>query len=340
MMDCPDVEALIESPQSSSIAEHCRSCPTCDSIAALVELRASNMPDDEVCARAEIAIAQAVQQGDTQLAAVSAHIEQCAQCCETAVRVQAFGSIDAEVTGLVNVPMSAPIRTRRKLWPLVAAAATLLSGLALGAALVEWRSKPEDSLIGRELDDMDPLGDLAPPGSATTELVPSPLPPQTSAPVTAPSGVVAPNTKMGSLSVSCIPECDDVVINGKNLGPGPIIRHPVRGFVQVALRSGKYVDAFRVFIKPGINYAKKVRMGQVQAAKPERGGVGFFTLVCSPTCDSVFVDERSLGPSPIVRAELPVGSHSVRLRRGSISKHISVTIVQGQTSARRVSMND
>ncbi len=66
---------------------------------------------------------------------------------------------------------------------------------------------------------------------------------------------------------------------------------------------------------------------------------GFLTVVCDPFCDSVSAGGRSLGPSPVVRAALPPGTHGVGLRSKGVKKSISVTIVSGQTTARRVKMS-
>jgi hypothetical protein len=74
---------------------------------------------------------------------------------------------------------------------------------------------------------------------------------------------------------------------------------------------------------------------------PPKGGgeAGFLTVVCDPGCDAVSAGGRNLGPSPVVRASLPPGNHGVGLRKGSIKKSLSVTIVSGQTTARRVKMD-
>lgn len=73
--------------------------------------------------------------------------------------------------------------------------------------------------------------------------------------------------------------------------------------------------------------------------KPKGGEPGFLTIACDPACDSVIAGGRNFGPSPVVRASLPPGSHGVTLRKsGMPSKSISVTIVSGQTTARRVKM--
>ncbi|MBK7580810.1 MAG: serine/threonine protein kinase [Myxococcales bacterium] len=72
---------------------------------------------------------------------------------------------------------------------------------------------------------------------------------------------------------------------------------------------------------------------------PRNGGPGFLTVMCVPGCDSVTAGGRNLGPSPIIRAALPPGPHGVRLRRSSTKKSFAVTIVSGQTTARRVQMD-
>ncbi|MBK8996351.1 MAG: serine/threonine protein kinase [Myxococcales bacterium] len=71
---------------------------------------------------------------------------------------------------------------------------------------------------------------------------------------------------------------------------------------------------------------------------PGKGEPGYLTVMCVPGCDAVSAGGRSLGPSPVVRAALPPGTHGVGLRKGAIKKSLSVTIVSGQTTARRVTM--
>jgi len=48
---------------------------------------------------------------------------------------------------------------------------------------------------------------------------------------------------------------------------------------------------------------------------PEPQIKGFVNITCNPSCDEVFIDGRSFGPSPVVRAEIAVGLRSVRGRR-------------------------
>jgi hypothetical protein len=42
---------------------------------------------------------------------------------------------------------------------------------------------------------------------------------------------------------------------------------------------------------------------------------GLVNIVCNPSCDDVVIGGRSYGPSPVVRAEVPAGSHEVTLKR-------------------------
>ena len=66
---------------------------------------------------------------------------------------------------------------------------------------------------------------------------------------------------------------------------------------------------------------------------------GFLTIVCTPYCDDVVDQGRSLGPSPVVRVAVKPGQHRITLKRsGQPNKVISVIVVSGQVTAQRVSM--
>jgi serine/threonine-protein kinase len=66
---------------------------------------------------------------------------------------------------------------------------------------------------------------------------------------------------------------------------------------------------------------------------------GFLTIVCTPFCDDVLDQGRSLGPSPVVRVAVAPGQHRITLKRsGQAPKVISVIVVSGQVTAQRVSM--
>jgi hypothetical protein len=65
---------------------------------------------------------------------------------------------------------------------------------------------------------------------------------------------------------------------------------------------------------------------------------GFLTIVCKPGCDDVIDQGKSLGPSPIQRVSAKPGQHRITLKRGAITKVISVTVEAGQVSPQSVSM--
>ncbi len=67
-------------------------------------------------------------------------------------------------------------------------------------------------------------------------------------------------------------------------------------------------------------------------------GTGYLTVMCVPGCDSVRVNGKLVGASPIVRAPVPAGTTQVELRRAGVVRRLVVQIVAGQVSARRVSM--
>lgn len=74
------------------------------------------------------------------------------------------------------------------------------------------------------------------------------------------------------------------------------------------------------------------------AAAGAAGDPGFLTIVCNPFCDDVLDNGRSLGPSPIVHLSVKPGSHRITLKKGTMSKTVSVIVVSGQVTAQRVSM--
>jgi hypothetical protein len=81
--------------------------------------------------------------------------------------------------------------------------------------------------------------------------------------------------------------------------------------------------------------------GEKKKDEPKKDeGSGFLTVVCTPFCDSVLVKGRNLGPSPVLKAPLPAGTHGVTLKKsGSPSKTVTATITAGQTTPLRVKMD-
>jgi hypothetical protein len=66
---------------------------------------------------------------------------------------------------------------------------------------------------------------------------------------------------------------------------------------------------------------------------------GFVNVVCNPSCDDVVAGGRSLGPSPIVRAELPAGTHKLILKRKSqADKEVEVEVKAGEVAVLNVKL--
>ncbi len=75
------------------------------------------------------------------------------------------------------------------------------------------------------------------------------------------------------------------------------------------------------------------------AKAPDAKPKGFVTVVCSPTCDDVVVAGRSLGPSPLVRVEVPAGSQKVLLKRKSqADKTMVVDVTAGELVTLKVQL--
>jgi serine/threonine-protein kinase len=64
---------------------------------------------------------------------------------------------------------------------------------------------------------------------------------------------------------------------------------------------------------------------------PPAAGKGFLTVMCTPACDDVLVDGRSLGSSPVFKAPVSTGTHRLLLR-GDVEKTMDVTITADETT--------
>lgn len=53
------------------------------------------------------------------------------------------------------------------------------------------------------------------------------------------------------------------------------------------------------------------------ASSAKSSAKGVVNIVCNPSCDDVVIGNRSFGPSPVVRAQLPAGAYDVTLKRKS-----------------------
>jgi len=67
---------------------------------------------------------------------------------------------------------------------------------------------------------------------------------------------------------------------------------------------------------------------------------GFLSLVTTPWTN-VMLGGRELGQTPLIRVELPPGTHTLHLRNpaANIDRTYRVTIEPGQTITRRIGLN-
>jgi hypothetical protein len=343
-MVCPEIDDLVARPPAPAITLHCRECAACDALLALAELRElsdardDRDDDEQACIANEIAIAEALARPGSDRTLASWHLEDCESCSETAVRAIAFGPIQSsEATRLVQLPTQ-PAWHRQRAW-LAAAVISTTAGIALGAvALIALSSSEETAPTAAAPEPRPaPAGELA---AAPPEPRPQPIPPD--------DLVVEANPDTSPLargpswvSITCEPECDDIIVGDKNVGKSPLVHHQVpSGLHRILLRRGSQLKVLRIAVMPGKEYVNHVKMteGELGDSKSTRA-IGFLTIVCDPFCDQVEASNRPLGASPVVRAALPEGAHGVTLRRAGVVKRISVQIVAGQTTARRVKMD-
>jgi serine/threonine-protein kinase len=69
-------------------------------------------------------------------------------------------------------------------------------------------------------------------------------------------------------------------------------------------------------------------------------GQGHLTVVCKPSCDSILIRGRNLGPSPLLRSPLAPGSYTARLARHGFSpRSVSFTVQPNQITVVRVDLD-
>ena len=84
--------------------------------------------------------------------------------------------------------------------------------------------------------------------------------------------------------------------------------------------------------------ARRLRL-RPSPPRPQEDGTGYFTIETYPWTN-VTVDGRSLGVTPIVRAPLSAGAHSVKFENveQGVSQTQSITIVAGETLSKRIGL--
>lgn len=108
-----------------------------------------------------------------------------------------------------------------------------------------------------------PAASSTPNRIATTD-APAPDP---SAPSVNPVVTAAPARESGFLTLACEPACGRVVVAGRNLGPTPIVRHPLEpGDHQVTATSGTLERSFTVEIRPRATTSRRIDMRSLPAS--------------------------------------------------------------------------
>ncbi|MBK8994959.1 MAG: hypothetical protein IPM35_04300 [Myxococcales bacterium] len=282
MTQCPEVDVLLA--RQASAEEHAVACAACSAVLSLAELRDERSASrGDACVEAEVLLA--LQSEDLldaeQVAELATHLESCAECSEVAVRVQSSaGAVADEIASAAGAEAPA----RRSFGLVLGIAAALCAGAALGVLALRARPRPAETPVSEAPRAAAPapgLG-LEPPvlapsvapaaAPSVAPLAPSPPAPKpvptlvdpwaTSAPKPpATSQPPPPVQGTGFLTVMCVPTCDSVLAQGKNLGASPVVRAPLpSGPVNLELRRGAIKRFLRVQIVAGQTTARRVSM--------------------------------------------------------------------------------
>ncbi|MBI5537149.1 MAG: PEGA domain-containing protein [Deltaproteobacteria bacterium] len=351
MSGCPEVDVWIDGLPGKG-SDHEASCAACRSLSSLCRVRrvASEAPRaDEQCARFEPYVGAMID-GTMQASEVPGlceHLAQCASCSDIAASLTMLQAQWGDVPDPRLVlrgrernlaPRTQPARGLGR-----AASARLRAGLQVGLlvggalALGVWlghRASTRTAVVVASAPSSSAAGSAPsqpPPESASVAVLPA-APSQEPASSSRPPPLAA--SGKGYVSIQCQPSCESVLIDGVNAGPSPVIRREVAaGERRITLHRGT-VSRDRVLkVKAGETIRLSVKMDEEAAAES-----GYLTVVCSPFCDEVLVDGRSVGPSPVVHVPVPAGVHTVTLKRSGVVKTLSATIRSGEVTSWRVSM--
>ncbi len=366
-MNCPDIEQLLGSPRRVGMDEHAASCDACGGVLGLSELRDQiGARTPEACVDAEILISKrevsALASDDKQR--LQNHLEECADCNELAVRMGSLPSPVREVTSVAAQTGEFRLATAEQgrrtpplYWWFAAALFALFTGvfgLAMGFALSSQESAvaaapPQGGTAAPSPGGaapqappvVTPFGVLPLPGGAAQ---PSPSAGASTdddsdpvSPALNPFGLATPPSTSkqanGFLTIMCAPVCDKIVVAGRDLGPSPQVRRPLpTGRHKVVLKRGSFTKSINVTIVENTTTARRVDMTGPGAEDAADGkAFGYLNVNCNPACTKVYVDGKSLGPSPIVRRKLSAGKHVIALWRLTELANKRVTIHKGQT---------
>ncbi|HYK11919.1 MAG TPA: protein kinase [Gemmatimonadales bacterium] len=74
------------------------------------------------------------------------------------------------------------------------------------------------------------------------------------------------------------------------------------------------------------------------APKPAAAATGFISIATDPIA-TVYIDNQSVGQSPVIGHEVPAGSHSIRVERvGFATQSLTVNVSAGETVVRRLTL--
>jgi hypothetical protein len=74
------------------------------------------------------------------------------------------------------------------------------------------------------------------------------------------------------------------------------------------------------------------------APKPAPASTGFVSIATDPIA-TVYIDNQSVGPSPVIGHEVPAGSHTIRVERvGYTTQTVTVQVSPGETVVRRLTL--
>jgi len=160
---------------------------------------------------------------------------------------------------------------------------------------------------------------------------------------------------VGFVSIACNPGCESVLVDGRAIGPSPVVRVAVtEGAHEITLRRKGYEQRkLSVSVKKGQTASLNIKLSQ-QAAPPAEPpadiaarvearrvkAIGYLSLECVPGCDQVILDgKRKLGPAPHESVSVPPGKHEITLqRKGAPDRTLSLVVASGRTTDLRIAM--
>jgi hypothetical protein len=343
-MTCPDIDLLLSATAREVSRSHIETCSACAAIASLAEVRQERLDGHEdTCVQAEVWIAlwHTGEIDEDSRIELMAHLESCPACNDAAVRVHAMPQLGEEATGEHAVPARVSVRHQTRPAVRVGAWAALgaAAAMSLGGA-VAWQLRgAEDAPSVRASEEPARVAVPLDTGAATNpepgDTVPDQQPPVEVTPF--------PVATKGYVTLMCIPKCT-VREDGRRIGTSPIVRHETTpGQHRYDLENAGEKRSLVLRVVAGQTTARRISLEPSELINPfddapKTGEEGYFSVICVPGCDQVFIDGKNAGPSPLVRRALSSGAHIVRYERGSISKMQQIQIVAGQTTLRRVSM--